>query len=188
MGISQESKAASALSGAFGVLVGAVVTGWFSYQVANIQLKQAIMTTAAESALSVRNTLAEKAAALFLANESFLRAIRERPLNISMVEDSITELDKARSNLAPYLDADLLLACEGMAENARLMFSDGLKEEEVEKYVDAYRQSFDRFTILYLRLRRDLEKNAQLDVLSSQLIDEKDIKKQGLQSRPLDPT
>ncbi len=161
-----------ALAGAIGVLVGAIATGYFSYKVANVQFKQAIMTTAAASALSVRNTLAEKAAAFFLANEAFLRAVRERPLDRSMIRDSITELDKARSNLAPYLDADLLLACEGMAESARLMFSGDLKEGEGEQYIDGYKLSFNRFTTLYLSLRRDLEKHAQLNVLASQLIDE----------------
>lgn len=174
MGMSKELKTTivGALAGAIGVLVGAIATGYFSYKVANVQFKQAIMTTAAASALSVRNTLAEKAAAFFLANEAFLRAVRERPLDRSMIRDSITELDKARSNLAPYLDADLLLACEGMAESARLMFSGDLKEGEGEQYIDGYKLSFNRFTTLYLSLRRDLEKHAQLNVLASQLIDE----------------
>jgi hypothetical protein len=161
----------SAASGIVGVVVGALVSGFFAYKISQVQLQQAMMSTAASSALSVRSTLAEKASAFFLANQSFLAEIQNEKLDVAKARSAAEELNKARSNLSPYLDADLLIACEDVADNVRVMVSN-VDSEERTKAFHAYTTAYKSFVTLYLRLRRSLEASAQLNVVSSQIADQ----------------
>jgi hypothetical protein len=169
-----EVKAAAmigALSGLVGVLAGAGISGYATYKVAQLQLQQTQMSTAATSALSVRATLAEKASEFFMANQLFLQELQAEKPSIQKVSDAVDALDKARGSLSPFLDADLLTACGDVADSARLIARmDTLQEGE--HALERYKEAYQSFTLLYLRLRRSLEKSSQLDVTRSQMKDE----------------
>lgn len=158
----------SAVSGLVGVLVGAVISGFFAYKIAQIQLQQSVMTTAAASALNVRSTLADKAAAFFEANQSFLVGLQTKPFDYEKVKASANALDKARSSLTPYLDADLLIACEEVADSVRTVVSDPDIDTR-HKAFETYKAAYKNFVSLYLGLRRELERSAQLNVVESQI-------------------
>lgn len=161
----------SAFSGVLGGVAGALASGYFAFQVANIQLKQAVMSTTAASALSVRSTLAEKAASFFEANQKFLTELRVESDNQTKLRDSLADLDKARANLSPYIDADLLASCDALAISARMISAARNRKESDDAY-DAYTAAYGQFTTLYLRLRRSLEEKAQLNLLDAQIADQ----------------
>lgn len=166
-----DTKAAliSAFSGLLGVVAGAGVTAYTTLELANLQLAQSKLATAAESALSIRTTLAEKASAFFLANQNFLDEFRAEKIDLEKLRVASKEISDARSGLTPYLDADLLIACDQMADSVHTMLRGATADSEdaLKQYQDSYKE----FMKLYLRLRRDLEKQAQLDLLKSQVRD-----------------
>ena len=159
-----------AASGFVGVLAGAFVTGYFTYKVALIQLRQATITTAATSALSVRATLAERASDFFLANQVFLQELEAEKPSLEKVSVAVDSLSKARGTLSPLLDGDLLIACDGVADSARLIARMETLEAG-EKALKEYKEAYQAFLILYLRLRRNLEESAQLNLTHSQIKD-----------------
>lgn len=164
---SAKTAAISAVSAIIGALAGAFVSGYFAYQIADVQFRQSKMSTAAQSALAVRNTLAEKVATFVLANQAFLYAFDQDEPNLDRVRAAAMALDKARAELTPYLDADLLIACNQVADSVQSLLRLDAEGSELETYRIAYKE----FMNLYLRLRRDLERHAQLDLMESQISD-----------------
>ena len=159
----------SAMSGLLGVLAGAVIAVFGTVKVAEMQLAQAALTTRASSALSMRSVLAEKAAPFFVANEEFQGSLGEKNPQPKKIIAAANKARSAISQLYPYVDADLLAACYGVSIGLARFSSAGEIDRQgaFHDYADAYK----KFQLLYLRLRRELEKNAQVEVISSQIDD-----------------
>lgn len=170
-----------AVSGLLGALAGAIATGYFTYKVALVQLRQTEVAIAATSALSVRATLADRAAEFFLANQMFLQELDADKPSLEKVSSAVESLNRARGTLSPLLDGDLLIACGDVAESAKLIARmENL--EDGEKALKKYNAAYATFVTLYLRLRRSLEESAQLNLMTSQIKDEQSKNQEGSKS------
>ena len=172
--MSDKSVALIASSSALlGAIAGAAVAAFGSIKVAEMQLAQAAMNTQATSALSIRATLAEKSAVFFGANEDFLLMVENIESKPDEITASANKVSTAASQLYPYLDADLLNAGRDIATSVSGLVRRGdVTKAERQAAADKYKAAYQRFQLLYLRLKRTLEKSALVDVVDVQIADE----------------
>lgn len=163
-----------ALCGFVGVIMGALVAGVAAYKVAEVQLKQAEMSTRAASALNMRATLSEKASAFFAANEQFLYEVMSDETSKAAILAAAKSISTESSKLLPYLDGDLFVACGNINLSVQALVKVGeVGAVDRKSALDKYDDSYQKFLKLYLRLRRELERNAQVNVVDSQIDDQR---------------
>jgi hypothetical protein len=182
--MSDKSVALIASSSALlGAIAGAAVAAFGSIKVAEMQLAQAAMNTQATSALSIRATLAEKSAVFFGANEDFLLLVSNVESKPDEITASANKVSTAASQLYPYLDADLLNAGRDIAISVSGLVRRGdVTKAERQAAADNYKAAYQSFQMLYLRLKRTLEKSALVDVVDVQIADEFKQKQPGIKT------
>lgn len=157
----------SASAGLVGVIAGAIITGMSSWKLASIQVEQERMRISAATALAVRSELSQKVSTFVSKDQAFFEQIRAEEPSRQNVKREAEKLSLEAVKLLPYLDGDLFVACQTMASAAyKIAIYAGTESFNSAK--DDYIKSQKDFWILYLKLKRKLEVDAQVDLLSIQ--------------------
>ncbi|VXC94809.1 hypothetical protein PSEUDO8Z_60046 [Pseudomonas sp. 8Z] len=160
----------SATAGLVGVVAGAVISGVSSWKLAAVQVEQERIRVSASTALALRAELSQKVSNFSGIYQVFIDKVRTEKTSLSDLNKEAERLGEEASKLLPYLDGDLFIACQSLADSA-FKLSRAETIGDLSSAQAGLIKSEKEFWILYLRLKRKLEADAHIDIMSTQIFD-----------------